>query len=412
MKVRQELTAREVDELHQSLSRRLGDTSVPTLPQVAVKIVELIGNPNATLNQFASVIQSDQALTGRLLRLANSAMFAQRQPVTTLQRAMVLMGLDKLKAISLGFHLSKVMVADDGPLSLKRLWTQSLYRAWLALHLAEVLDKKVSGEAFIVGMLADCGMSAMMKLTGDQYLAVVNPKDPPSRQFLSELRGLELTHVDASMVLCRMWKLPALLAKPIALHHTPAQSVSRLDPASILHAVAYYVGTLPLDGDASPLGDIHLPQVAERLFELDAEGVGAVLRTAANSFKATRELFAHMIDSQLSVDAIVATANRYTIDSDGDEVAKAEAASDAPPQAGRSPGVGALRAAGMIFEFERAKDRLVTAIISDADGNRLFSEEIDTRKHDDQSIRQLLLLDDANPRDAEQVLRRIKNLAA
>jgi HD-like signal output (HDOD) protein len=72
---------------------RLGDSSVPTLPEVAVKVVQLVGNPHASLKDFVEVVQNDQALTARLLRTANSALYAQRQPVTQLQRAMVLLGL-------------------------------------------------------------------------------------------------------------------------------------------------------------------------------------------------------------------------------------------------------------------------------------------------------------------------------
>src|SRR5262245_65395254 len=103
MKPRGELSAREVEELYARLQKRLGDTSVPTLPQVAVRILELIANPNSTIQKFTEVIKTDQALTGRLLRLSNSAQFAQRQPVTRLERAMVLLGMDRLKAMSLGF---------------------------------------------------------------------------------------------------------------------------------------------------------------------------------------------------------------------------------------------------------------------------------------------------------------------
>lgn len=403
-KVRQELSAREVEDMHELLTRRLGDTSVPSLPQVAIKLIELIGNPDATVDRFAEIIQSDQALTGRLLRLANSAMFAQRQPVTTLQRAMVLMGMDRLKAISLGFHLSKAMAEDDGPFSPKRLWTQSLFRAWLALHIAEDIDKKVSGEAFIIGMLCDAGTTAMGRLLGEDFRAAVNPLDTPARQYLSELRSLPFTHVDASSVLARLWRLPPLLARPISLHHTAPQGMSVGDQAGLLHAVAYFVGSIPLDTNGLVRDDTPLPGLAKRLLGLDDDRVRRHLAAAGASFKATREMFAHILDATLSIDSIIETANRHMDEDEAAEVMPAfptDMGADAP-----------VRAAGLVFEFSKGTGQCVNAVISDESGNRLLCEEIDTGTRDEDEIRGLLLLDDATPEDIKRVLTRVYAVAA
>ncbi|MFM9957860.1 MAG: HDOD domain-containing protein [Phycisphaerales bacterium] len=403
MKVRQELSAREVEQLHEQLMRRLGDTSVPSLPQVAVKIIELIGNQNATINQFAEVIKADQALTGRLLRLANSAMFAQRQPVTTLQRAMVLMGMERLKAMALGFHLSKAMVADEGPFSLKRLWTQALFRAWLALHIAETLDKRISGEAFIVGLLSDSGSAVMTKLLGNEYVSAVNPSDPPQKQFLNEMRLLPYTHVDASLVLTKVWKLPALLAKPIGSHHSPTAPASADNPASILGAVAYYVGSMPLDPNGVAPPGVPLPELADKLFGLSHDEMLALIAKSGESFKQTREMFAHMLDSQLSVDRIVDQANMHAVGHDSAVEDMKDVEFDA---------AGTFKAGGLVFELRKGPEKHVTAYISDGAGNRIVQEEIDPRKDNEKSIRAKLLLDDAAADDVKKLMTGIRALAA
>jgi len=401
LKVRQELSSREVDEMHQGLMRRLGDSSVPTLPQVAVKIIELMGNPHATINQFADVIKSDQGLTGRLLRLANSAMFAQHQPVTQLQRAMVLMGMERLKAMSLGFHLSKAMVADEGPFSLKRLWTQSLFRSWLALHIAETMDKRISGEAFIVGLLSDAGMAVMTKLQGDDYAKAVNANDTPSRQYLAEMRSLPFTHLDASVVLCKVWKLPEMLARPISFHHMPAKPASRDDAASILHAVAYYVGTLPLDPEGQTTDEMMQPELAEKLFGLRPCDMTDLIDRSAGTFKATREMFSHMLAADLSVDSIVETANKST--SDHDSNSRSE---------GKSEPVGTYRAGGMVFELHRGPERSIIAYISDEAGNRLVREEIDPHGDNERQIRDKLMLVEATPEEVRPIMAGIRAMAA
>src|SRR5689334_2751536 len=105
MKPRSELSGAEVDDLLGALEGRLHTVGIESQPEVAARIVELVSDPDAGLRQYADVVRADAALSGRLLRLANSAFFAQREPVTSLDRACVLLGLDRLKAVSLGFQL-------------------------------------------------------------------------------------------------------------------------------------------------------------------------------------------------------------------------------------------------------------------------------------------------------------------
>lgn len=401
MKVRQELSAKEVEQLHASLARRLGDSSVPTLPQVAVKIVELIGNPNSTIKQFADVIQTDQALTGRLLRLSNSAMFAQRQPVTTLQRAMVLIGMEKLKALALGFHLSRAMAACEGPFSLKRLWTQSLFRAWLALHIAETLDKRISGEAFIVGLLSDVGVAVMPKLIGDEYAARVNPGDAPQKQYLTETRFMPHTHVDVAVVLAKVWKLPDLLSRPIQLHHSPALPASKDDPASILHAAAHYVGIIALDPAGQSVESLS-PGLAERLFGLDTNAMQGLVDRSRAAFRGSKDIFSHMLDPALSLDSIVERAVGQ-MQADHDVVDNAVETEWSPRK---------FHAVGLVFEFQPGPENRVTAFISDEAGNRLVAEEIDPGRDSETRIREKLLLEDAKAEDVKQIMRGIRALAA
>ena len=166
MKPRSELTAREVDELITSLTTRLGDTTVPSLPQVAIKIIDLVGNPDSTIKQFGEVISGDQALTGRLLRMANSAAFAQRKSVSSVERAMVLLGLERLKALALGFHLSKAAAADDSAIGFRSMWTQSLFRGCVAMKITEKIKKENSCEAGVFGFMCYAGVPSMPGLGG------------------------------------------------------------------------------------------------------------------------------------------------------------------------------------------------------------------------------------------------------
>lgn len=407
MKVRQSLSAREADDLITGLQRRLGDTSLPTLPEVAMGILELVSRPNSTIKQFTEVIKTDQSLTGRLLRLANSAQFAQRTPVTTLDRAMILLGMDRLKAMALGFHLSKAAAGSNRAATVKQLWTQSLYHGLLAHRVAERVNREVAGEAFIVGLMSDAGVSMMPKLAGENYHRSVNPSDPPAKQFLDEYRNLELTHVDVAVTLAKMWKLPDLLATPIANHHTPPIAVNTSDSLSVLNAIGFYVGLISTsdNGVASP-GEPPA-SVARRLFEFGANDIATLNAQAAEDLRATRDFFGDLVDHAISVDEILMRADAClgvgSKDRERNDLDDGQTPIDT---------CGRVEAAGLVFEFEKTTNGNVTAYIADASGNRLLSEVFNPQTQTDDQIRMLLMLDTASTDELSRVLSAARKIAA
>lgn len=405
MKTRAELSAREVDELQTSLVRRLGDTSVPTLPQVAVRVIELVSDPKSSLNQFAEVIRTDQALTGRILRMSNSAFFAQREPVTRIERATVMLGLDRIKAVALGFHLSKIAASDDGEFSTKRMWTQSLFRAWAAFRLAEMYDRTVTGEAFVVGLMADAGLPMMAKLAGESFGKVVNPSDPPAKQYLSEFKSLPFTHVDVIQALCQMWKLPPLLTKAICGHHRPAGAVSKSNKDSILHGVAYFTGSLSLDKAGKPTPEGTLATLGHKLFNKEPAELERIMVLAANDFKASREIFAQILDDKLNVDAILERANEELSES-VETLVEESIAAEGGEKASR------FDLGDMILEMERCDANRVTVFIADSSGNRIVSEQVNPKSQSREEICQRLLLSTAEPDVVASIFTRLSQLAA
>jgi HD-like signal output (HDOD) protein len=364
-----------------------------------MRIIELVSDQNSSVADFTETIRSDQALTGRLLRMANSAAYGQRTPVTKIERAMVLIGIEKLKALALGFHLSKVAFAEDD-FSFQRVWTKSLFRGWLASRLAERLGSEASGEAFIVGLLSDAGLPMMPKLIGAGYANTVDPKDPPAKQYLTESSSLPYTHVDVAAALCRLWKLPDVLSKPITNHHTPPSGLDPKSPASVLQATGYFVGMLPLDPQGRACFTQPVAATARRLFDMTSEDVGTLLDLAAEDFEKCKAVFSHIIDQHLGVEAIVEQANRHLGSIDGPELEDDEEPAE----------VLRFHAGDMFIEIEPSDEHHVTVFLTDAAGNRILSEQIDPSAHDERSIRQALLLENAPSEQVAQVLQGLASL--
>jgi HD-like signal output (HDOD) protein len=402
VKVRGEMSAREIELTHETLQRRLGDTSIPTLPQVAMKIIELVSDQDATIQDFAEVIKTDQGLTGRLLRMVNSAAFGQRKPVTQIERAMILLGLEKLKAITLGFHLSRAAASDDGDYSFKRLWTQSLYRGWLGLRIAEQINNDISGEAFVVGLMGDAGVPMMPKLVGPTYADTAPIRQTPAKHHQDELQNLPFTHLDLAAVLARMWKLPEILAKPMANHHARPAAMNPKDPASVLNAVAYFICSIPLDTNGEAEITNSLQTVSERLLGIPAAKMREYVAGAGEDLKACKAMFSHLIDSELAIENILDEANRNLEDE----------MTEQPAAAAPSCPATRVEAGGFVLEMEADDAKGVTVFIMDSQGNRLLSEHIDPQKQSESEIRDILMLTDASEDEVQTVMNGISGLAA
>lgn len=312
-KPRSKLSAIEIDALHEKLAERLERVGVQTQPEVALKVLNLSSRPDTHPKDYAQVIKNDPGLSGRLLKLANSAMFAQRKPVTSIDRACLVLGLERLKSIALGFHLSRAAASGGTKELARQVWGQSVYRACLAAELSRQTAPGLVPEAFVVGLMLDAGIPLMSRLVGPSYDALFASCDMPLKLFRTEFETLEFTHVDVLAALMRLWRLPDLLARPLEWHHDRPSATPRPDPVHRLHRVAYVAGslqvtTLQKTGEAQPL-TVNSPGVpaAQRLLELDDSSIAVVVKKAGSEYSASIDLFSEIAASMGNLDDVMET---------------------------------------------------------------------------------------------------------
>ncbi|MEK6703789.1 MAG: HDOD domain-containing protein, partial [Planctomycetota bacterium] len=304
-KARCELSATEIEQLHRALGEKLDRVGIETQPEVAMKILDLVNDAQAQLVDYAKIIKTDAALSGRLLRLANSAFFAQVTPVSTLERACSLLGIDRLRAFSLGFYLSRAASSDVAHRLSRRVWGESVFRACLAACLARRLVPHATMEAFIVGLMMDAGLPLMYKLQGRPFLEIDEERATPSRRHHREFTSLAYTHVDVIAVLAKTWKLPSMLAKPLVWHHSPPGDCTRQEPEHILHRIAYYVGALELDDRTKlPREAAPMSALATRMIGCDDRDLTKLIAAAAGEYKATMAVFSGVAASMESIDSL------------------------------------------------------------------------------------------------------------
>lgn len=407
MKKRCELTAGELPELYEFLNRKLDGIGIETQPEIAMRVLDLVADPDTGLNEFAKVIRQDTALTGRLLRLANSAYFAQRQPVTNIDRACVVLGRERLRACALGFYLSRAATSDAGSAISRLVWGQSVFRGCLAAELARATVSAFTSEAFVVGLMLDAGVPLMLKLVGGDYQRLLDASPTPAKLFAAESKELGFTHADIVAALMRRWKLPELLAHPIAWHHTTPGETRGDHAVFRMQRIAYYIGAIDLRAPV-PTADQASPALAYRVLGFSAEQLSAAVRNATTEYQATIDIFnqvAEKLDDRGSLfdrvhsELLVATEQLL-------------ASSMSPPEAPDTDRVTKFKLGGYAIEIEKLPDGYAALYLIDSEGGRLISYRFLATDESPQSLRGALGLEAHADDEVESLVRHLRKLAA
>ena len=195
--------------------------ALPTLPAVAVRLLELTRDPDVVVKDIASLVQQDQALAARVLRTINSSYYSLSSPCGSLERAIAMLGLETVKSLVLGFSLiDTTRTAGDSGFDLQAHWRRSLHGAVASRELAIRQETADPDEAFTAGLFQDVGVLALYLSCGDQYSRILADAAPGLHGICATERSvLGLDHAQVSSALAERWRLPESITRAIAGHH-------------------------------------------------------------------------------------------------------------------------------------------------------------------------------------------------
>ena len=212
---------------------------LPALPATYQKLIEVLRQPNSSLEEVSRIISTDPSMTARLLKLVNSAYFGLAKPVADVTRAGALLGLDRIMALVLG---QGIFSGGDAPqvrgFSLETLWSHSVATATAAHRIAieEDMDKEQVAAAFLAGMLHDIGKLVLAMGMPAEYARVLQQtRGRPGSESEIETLELQAAHTDVGAYLVGLWGLPNTIAEAIAFHEDPAQSTGEFGLPGIVH---------------------------------------------------------------------------------------------------------------------------------------------------------------------------------
>jgi putative nucleotidyltransferase with HDIG domain len=227
---------------------------LPALPMIAMEVVELVDNPKTSASRLGKLISTDQALTAKVLKIANSPFYGFPKKISTIDFAIIILGYDALKEIVISISLvSSLQRKSDAQFDAKAFWDHSILSGVLARRLARDLGYRVSGEVFVGGLLHDMGISVLHRYFKNEYKRIVEILQETDLTALeAEESVLGVTHAEVGGWLAERWNLPDHLVEAITMHHTPGRAERNKELVALIHCAdifAWRLSTHQMDFD-------------------------------------------------------------------------------------------------------------------------------------------------------------------
>lgn len=236
-----------IQHVIEDILRRVGD--IPPLPVVASKVLAMVNDPDMDIADLVAIIEKDQGLTAKVLRVSNSAFFGLARRIATVREAVVALGLNNIRNQILTLSAYSLMQGEASGYALEagRLWDHSLCTALCAERLACALDlKRIKDEVFIGGLLHDIGKSVLSFYVGARFRSILRRVDELGESFAeAEAEELGFDHAEVGARVALRWNLPEVLVEIIGDHHHPATQFADAPQVCIVHiadAVASMLG--------------------------------------------------------------------------------------------------------------------------------------------------------------------------
>jgi HD-like signal output (HDOD) protein len=198
-------------------------TTIATLPEVTAKIISTVENPNSTAAALHKIVAHDPALVTRILKVVNSAFYGLPGQIGSIERAIVLLGLNAVKNIAVAASIGQLFRGSklcDG-YTAKDLWTHCIATAVAARDITRQMKQPWADEAFLCGMIHDIGLLISLQLYPEQLRQVCEQAKAGGNFAELEKQIIGIDHQMLGLALCEQWKFPRTCQMAAGYHHAP-----------------------------------------------------------------------------------------------------------------------------------------------------------------------------------------------
>lgn len=199
-----------------------------TLPNVATKVLKMLRSEEPNINEIVKVVEQDPGLTLKLINITNSPIYALRAEVTSIQSAIMTLGLNKLTNLILSISLySKFLAQKESEFVnlMDLFWQHSASTGAVSKYLCGLLKQNYKELEFLGGLLHDIGKLAMLQFNTTKYKEVIRLVSEGYKNDLeAEKMVYGITHLEVGRILTLQWDLPKELVDVVSYHNTPFTS--------------------------------------------------------------------------------------------------------------------------------------------------------------------------------------------
>ena len=209
----------------------------PSIPGSALRLLELVDQADAPIQEIEDVLRLDPGLTANVLKLTNSAFFGLPSKVGSVKRAVMLLGMKKLKQLVMASCLNAVMDKDIPGYDLPagELWRHSIAVSVAAEGLVRELGTASGDDIFTAALLHDVGKLVLGHFIDGDYAALESAAGSSVSFEVAEREVLGTDHAEVGARILEQWSLPAELVHAVRWHHNPEMAADILPVTDIVH---------------------------------------------------------------------------------------------------------------------------------------------------------------------------------
>lgn len=196
---------------------------LPSPPAIAVKILNTVQNAECSMADLETIISADPALTSKLLRIANSAIYALPNKIGNINRALSILGTNLIKNIALSFVITGEMQSNnDSSFDFDYFWRRSVTAAVAAELTLKLINKK-DDDIFVAGLLQDIGVLVLFLSKGKEYNAILKHSLANEGKSLTQKENefFQFDHQQVGCLVLESWNIPESITVPTRCHHEP-----------------------------------------------------------------------------------------------------------------------------------------------------------------------------------------------
>jgi len=249
--------------------------NLPTIPKVVIEVNEMIRTHTGHVGRLAEVVGKDQGLTTKILAVANSPLYGLPKKVSSIEFAIMLLGMGEISNIVTAISLAQVVKGEEVEnFDYMEFWKHSMLVGIASKDIAKRLGfAEYAGDAFVAGMLHDIGIQLTARYFPQQFQKIVNmTKENGISYFDAEKIVLGVTHEDIGHFMVTKWNLPKNLSEVLGYHHSPSQLEEENVTLNIIHLadsmtkmfdIGNYVWDLGVEFDESTIASLNFSDKTE-----------------------------------------------------------------------------------------------------------------------------------------------------